>query len=60
MLNVAEQKSVLAMTDKIVRAALLANKEERRMDKTGKTYDEVHRPVAQLREQMAELLKEIG
>lgn len=60
MLSTDEQKTVLAMTDKLVRAATLAVRKERELFRQGMTYDEAHRQESKLRAELAELLKEVG
>lgn len=60
MLTRPEQKTVLAMVDKLVRAAVLAEQKQRERLLRGMSYDEAHQYETMLRVALVDLLKEVG
>lgn len=60
MLSRSEQDAVLKIVDKLVRQAVLASKAFDKRKLTGDTEESIRKPVRDTRDELAELLKEIG
>lgn len=61
MLNATEQRTILAMADKISRAAVLVEQKRKGLfNQQGMQYTEAVKHQAELRSQLNDLLKEVG